>query len=98
MSDQTAELLLDEFRAFRDQEFREFVNSVAAWREESSGRLSALEVQAKDIIGNGRPGRMDDAEDDIQKLQQWQHWVLGISVGVSALVSIGAWIIVHIVH
>jgi len=54
--------LLQEFRAFRDTEWRTHRDQVSQWREEDRARIVALEVKSKDISGNGQPGRMRDVE------------------------------------
>jgi hypothetical protein len=96
MDDKTAQLLLQEFRAFRDSEFREFREDVSAWKQESGERIATLETQVKDVVGNGQPGRMTLAEQAIAALQRWRYWVLGGAAGVSGVVSVVAWVIVRL--
>jgi len=45
--DDQLQLLLTEFRAFRDTEWREFRESVSAWQQETGERVAQLETQVK---------------------------------------------------
>jgi len=67
---QTIDLLLQEFRAFRDNEFREFKDDVATWKQDAGERLAILENDVKSgIKGNGQPSRLATAEKRIEELQ-----------------------------
>lgn len=61
MGDQL-QLLLTEFRAFRDSEWREFRESVASWQQDTGERIVQLETEMRDLYGNGRPGRVSKLE------------------------------------
>jgi len=88
MDDRTALLLLQEFRAFRDTEFREFREDVAAWKQDSGERLATLEVKTQDICGNGQPGRMTFAERAIAGLQRFRYWQLGAAAALAGIVTL----------
>lgn len=75
--DDQLRLLLAEFRAFRDTEWREFRESVSAWQRETGERIAQLEVKAQDLCGNGQQGRMTVAERSITALQGFRYWQLG---------------------
>lgn len=86
--DDQLQLLLTEFRAFRDTEWREFRESVSAWQQETGERVAQLEVKERDIGGNGQPGRMALAEQSIAALQRFRYWQLGAAAVVSVLFTL----------
>lgn len=88
MEDTTAQLLLQEFRSFRDSEFREFREEVQAWKVETAERLTQLEASAHDLCGNGQPGRMAGAESRISGLEQLRWGVVGAAAAISALITL----------
>jgi len=68
---QTIDLLLQEFRAFRDNEFREFKDDVATWKQDSGARLAIVENDVKSgIKGNGQPSRLAVVEKKVEDLEQ----------------------------
>ncbi|MDR3746666.1 MAG: hypothetical protein P4M04_00655 [Acidobacteriota bacterium] len=87
MGDQL-QLLLTEFRAFRDTEWREFRESVSAWQQETGERVAQLEVKAQDLSGNGQPGRMTIAEQGIAALQRVRYWQLGAAAALSGALTL----------
>jgi hypothetical protein len=89
MSDQTAELLLQEFRAFRDNEFREFRDDVAAWKQDSGERLKALETTVEDgLIDNGQPSRLTAVERKVSVLERVAWIASGVLLATQAVVGI----------
>jgi hypothetical protein len=69
MEDQTAHLLLSEFRAFRDNEWRDFREQVWTWQQNTGERVAQLESQVKSgITGNGQPSRLQVVEDTVEDL------------------------------
>lgn len=66
MNDQL-QLLLTEFRAFRDTEWREFRESVSSWQQENGERIAQLETEMRDLYGNGRQGRVSKLESKTDK-------------------------------
>jgi len=67
---QTIDLLLQEFRAFRDNEFREFKDDVATWKQDSGTRLAIVENDVKSgIKGNGQPSRLAVVEKKVEDLE-----------------------------
>jgi hypothetical protein len=98
MNEQVVELLLQEFRAFRDTEFREFRDDVASWRQETGERNAALETQMKEVRGNGQPGRLGIVEAEVKAVQRWRYKVIGIAAGVSTVVSAAAWVLTKVMR
>ena len=89
MSDPISELLLQEFRAFRDQEFREFREDIASWRQESGERLKALETTVADgLVDNGQPSRMTAVEDKLSWLERILWTAGGVLLTVQSAVGI----------
>ena len=80
------QLILDELQELRS-DLRGFRAEVAAWKQEAGERVTALEVTSKDISGNGKQGRMKDAEDRITVLERIWWKLLGGSAAVSAIVA-----------
>ena len=86
--DDQLQLLLTEFRAFRDTEWREFRESVSAWQQETGERIAQLEVKTQDLCGNGQPGRMTVAERSIAALQRFRYWQLGAAAVLSGITTL----------
>lgn len=81
-------LILDELRELRSS-FNEHSQDVVQ-------RLSKLETQSENIVGNGQPGRLTIVENKVSELQH-VHWLMrGIYIGVSALVSAGTAFLYHL--
>ena len=88
MEEQVAQLLLAEFRAFRDTEFREFKDDVANWREDSASRLGVLETQVKTgITGNGQPSRMAVIEKRQRSLERTRWYFYGAAAMLAYLLE-----------
>ena len=51
-------------------------------------RVVALEVTSEDISGNGQPGRMRDAEEDIKTLKRERYWIVGWASGIAAIFAV----------
>jgi len=58
-----------------------------------AGRLSKLETQMTTVLGNGRPGKLRQIEDDIETFKEWKWSLVGAAGAISVIVSIGAWIL-----
>jgi hypothetical protein len=94
MGDQVAVLLLEEFRAFRDTEFREFRESVADQQRVTAERVTTLEVVVKDgLIDNGHDCRMTAVERKLDGLQRWRWQATGIAAAVTA---VAGWVSKHV--
>jgi hypothetical protein len=88
MNDPT-QILLQEFRAFRDSEFRDFRNEVAAWKQETGERVTALEVKVKDgLEDNGTPSRMTAVETRVSGLEKIRWKTTGIVSAIWAIVTL----------
>lgn len=90
MNDQTVEIILAEIRAVRD-EVHDFRTEVNAWRQETGERLATLEANAKDISGNGQPGRMSKVEAKVTRHDR----VIWIGYGILLSVQVAAALIIH---
>lgn len=77
---QFQQLILDELQSLRS-DFNEHARSTGE-------RLAALEVSVRGLAGNGRPGRVDILEGQVQRLNQWKWHVIGIATGVSGVATI----------
>jgi hypothetical protein len=70
-----SQLILSEFRNFRDIEWRDFRLQVTTSHLDTGTRLAKAELSIEMAIdGNGRPSRLDVAEADIDELKKfrWQ--------------------------
>jgi hypothetical protein len=84
--DDQLQLLLTEFRAFRDTEWREFRESVSAWQQETGERIAQLEAQVKaGVTGNGQPSRLQVVEHNVEQLNRFRYWLLGFA-GVASVI------------
>lgn len=91
MENHTTLLLLQEFRAFRDTEWREFCASVSAWQRETGERVAQLETQVKSgVTGNGQPSRLQVAEGNIDRLNRFRYWLLG-AAGIISIILHFIW-------
>ncbi|WP_420239219.1 hypothetical protein ACOBR2_06450 [Telmatobacter bradus] len=94
MGDQVAVLLLEEFRAFRDTEFREFRESVASQQRITAERVTALEVVVRDgLIDNGHDCRMTAVERKVDGLQRWRWQATAIAATVT---TVAGWVSKHV--
>jgi hypothetical protein len=85
--DDQLQLLLTEFRAFRDTEWREFRESVASWQQDTGERIAQLETQVRSgVTGNGQPSRLQVAERNIDQLNRFRYWLLGIACVASLII------------
>ena len=88
MEEQVAQLLLAEFRAFRDTEFRKFKDDVANWREDSASRIGVLETQMKaGVTGNGTPSRLTVVEKRTRSLERARWYEAGAIVVIAWLLQ-----------
>jgi hypothetical protein len=84
-----SQLLLQEFRSFRDTEFREFREAVNEWQCDSAQRLTKLEAEVKaGVIGNGTPSRLSVVECKINTLERWRWYTYGFIVATSSAITI----------
>jgi hypothetical protein len=89
MSDNVTELLLQEFRAFRDQEFRDFKDDVATWKQETGERVKALETTVDEgLIDNGQPSRMTVVERKVSVLERITWIASGVLLTIQAFVGL----------
>jgi hypothetical protein len=86
METQLEQLILQELQQVRN-EFKEFRTEVTAWKVELAAQVAEHETKIIDICGNGQPGRMSDAEDDISALKRSKYWLVGWSTGVAGVIA-----------
>ena len=76
-----AELLLHEFRAFREE--------LSAWKQETGERVTAIETAVKPAIqGNGQPSRLSAIEARVTALERVWWKVVGASAAVWAILTL----------
>lgn len=89
--DQTAKILLQEFRSFRDVEFREFRKDVSDWKSETGERLAKLEDAVKHgLTGNGEPSRVSVLEAKVEKLTNVYLRVSAVLIAIWGIVTLAA--------
>jgi hypothetical protein len=91
----TEQLILTEIQGVRG-ELRDFRSEVQTWQQEAGERVAQLEVKARDICGNGQPGRMWISEQAIAVLQRFRYWQLGMAAGVSGVVTVVGWAVIRL--
>ncbi|GGH10806.1 hypothetical protein [Silvibacterium dinghuense] len=86
-SNDTSEMILAELRELR--------STYNDWAQEVAGRLAALETDMKSVVGNGRKGRLESIEEDLENIKNWRWRIAGISTGVSTVLSIIGFLLFH---
>jgi hypothetical protein len=79
------QLILDELHAL-NKKVDDLGEKVSTSNTDIVERVAQLEVKSKDISGNGRQGRMKDAEDNIESLKHDRYWVVGWASGISGMI------------
>lgn len=98
MEEPVSSVLLQEFRAFRDAEFRVFRDELTAWKQEVGERLASLEADVKSgIKGNGQPSRLTTVEERLTELQRVRWKAVGAFVAVWALFTTALTTALHFV-
>ncbi len=75
--DPTTQIILDELRSFRTFASEQF--------NEHGQRLTALEVGMKSLTGNGQPGRIQNLEASVGRLDRFRVRILAY-LGIAAAV------------
>ena len=65
----------------------ELLAAIHAELLEQKGTLSALTADMKSLVGNGKPGRIDKLEDDVEELKGAKNQALGVAGTFGFLVS-----------
>lgn len=87
-----AQLLLAEFRHFRDVEWLNFRDQVGEWRTKNEARLTALETLVEDgLVDNEQPSRLTVVERTVEELVRMKYWVLGWTAAVSGVCALIGW-------
>ena len=81
------QLILDELHAL-NKKVDDLGEKVSTSNTDIVERVAQLEVKAKDISGNGRQGRMKDAEDAIGLLKRDRYWVVGWASGIASVIAL----------
>jgi hypothetical protein len=63
----------------------ELLNSINNHLLELKSDVSGLKTDMKSLVGNGKPGRIDKAETDIEELKASKNQALGIAVGFGSI-------------
>ena len=95
MDEQFTQILLQEFRSFRDQEFRAFRGDLSEWQQQTGERVASLESDVKQgIRGNGQPSRLAEVEEKVAMLEKWKWYLMGAWVVVAAAIStVTSWLL-----
>ncbi len=89
--DDQLQLLLTEFRSFRDTEWREFRVSVSAWQQETGERVAQLETQVKaGVTGNGQPSRLALVEQRVTSLERFRWYLAGVAVAIGPVLTMAS--------
>lgn len=88
MNDETAHILLEEFRSFRAE--------ITQWKQGTGERLTALETTVRPaLVNNGQKSRMAAIEDRVTALEHIRWSVSGIWAAVGAVATVGVQILIH---
>jgi hypothetical protein len=83
-----SQLILSEFRNFRDVEWRDFRAQATGWREDTAARLVKAELTLElSIVGTLQPSRLTVAENSIEELKKFKLQALALVGGFGALFS-----------
>lgn len=86
-----SQLLLQEFRAFRDVEFREFASEILTWKQDIGERVSSIESKIKPALeNNGQPSRLSVVENRVTALER-ERWRVAGAIGAMVVVSGMVW-------
>ena len=70
-------------------ELREFRAAVQSWQQDTGERVAQLETQVKDgVTGNGQPSRLRRAEIDIEDLNRFRYWWMGVSAAIGSIAGV----------
>lgn len=87
-----SQLILAEFRAFRDGEWMRFRGEVDTFRNDMVSRVVRCESSIKvGLDGNGQPSRMKIVEDAIALLNKFRWQALALISAASALFALLGW-------
>ena len=48
--------------------------------------LARLETHMEDLVGNGKPGRVKELEDQVDGLSKWRWFLGGAIIAISAII------------
>jgi hypothetical protein len=89
MNDETARILLEEFRALR--------TDINAWKQETGERVTAIETAIMPaILSNGQPSRLAVVESRCTSLEQVRWRVPGIGAAVGSVATVGVELLIHL--
>lgn len=87
MEPSTEQLILSELQSCRS-DLRQFRDEVNDWKVEIAKQLAEHDTKITDVSGNGQPGRMTKAEEEISGLKRTKWIVVGWSTGVCGLLTV----------
>jgi hypothetical protein len=86
-----SQLILAEFRNFRDIEWRDFRAQATANHTDMGTRMAKAEISIEMAIdGKGRPSRLDLAESDIDELKKFRWQALAYCASACGFLSSAA--------
>lgn len=91
MEPNEAKLILDAIASVR-QEQQDVRSELMLWRLEMEKRLTTLEVESKDISGNGQPGRMQKAEEMVRSMTVRFGYLAGAAATIGAAAGLLGWL------
>jgi hypothetical protein len=65
----------------------ELLAALHAEQLEQGKTLSALAADMKTLVGNGKQGRIDKIEDDVEQIQAHQNYAMGATGAFSFLIA-----------
>lgn len=71
-------------------EVRDLSTRMNDFQIDVSSRLSVLETQNKQILGDTLPGRLQLAEESITELNRGKYWMLGIASSIAFFAGISS--------
>lgn len=78
-SPDATDLILSEIRSLRERFDEHTIHT--------EKRIATLESLVTSVVGNGRPGRLDNVEADVRRLDRWKYWLVGAGTGIGGFVT-----------
>jgi hypothetical protein len=84
-----SQMILSEFRTFRDVEWRDFYQQVTQWRSDMSEHVAKIEVVVEAGLtgNNSTPSRLTVLEVKMQAFDKLRWQLFGVVSAVSALIG-----------
>jgi len=85
-----SQMILSEFRTFRDVEWRDFHKNVTQWRSDMSERVTKIEVVVQAGLTN-TPSRLSVLEEKMQAFDKLRWQLFGVVSAISAATAFLGW-------